>query len=202
MNRLIIIGAGGHGRVVADIAKLNGYADIVFLDDADVPAVSGKVSNYVQYIGNADFIVAIGNGKVREKIQTMLEDNGCTITTLIHPNAVIGGNVEIGKGSVAMAGAVVNTGSRIGQGVILNTCCSVDHDSVIGDYCHISVGAHLAGSVIVGRQSFICAGATVINNISICDECVIGAGAVVVKNIEKSGTYVGVPARYIEKCGA
>lgn len=195
MNRLVIIGAGGHGRVVADIAKLRGYKDIVFLDDADVAIASGKVLDYKKYAEDGDFIVAIGNSHIRENIQTMLESNDCNIVTLIHPNAVIGSDVLIGTGSVAIAGAVINTGARIGRGVILNTCCSVDHDTVVGDYCHISVGTHLAGHVTVGRGSFVCAGATVINNVSICDDCVIGAGAVVVKNIEHSGTFIGVPVK-------
>ncbi len=197
MNKLVIIGAGGHGRVVRDIASLCGYDDIRFLDDADMPHVSGKISDYVNYAAEADFIVAIGNGAVREKIQSMLTGSGCTVVTLIHPNAVIGSDVSIGDGSVVMAGAVVNTGTTIGDGVIVNTCSSVDHDCVIGDYSHISVGAHLAGSVVVGRAAFVCAGATVINNVSLCGGCVIGAGAVVVRDIEESGTYVGVPAKKI-----
>jgi len=196
MKKLVIIGAGGHGRVVADIARLNGYEGIIFLDDADVPIASGRISEYVEYL-DADFIVAIGNNHVREKIQKMLVENNCKVVTMIHPDAVIGSNVVIGSGTVVMAGAVVNTGAKIGEGVILNTCCSVDHDCAIDDYCHVSVGTHLAGSVTVGKNTFICAGATVINNVSICDECVIGAGAVVVKNIEKSGTYVGVPAKVL-----
>lgn len=197
MNRLVIIGAGGHARVVADIARLCGYKDIIFLDDADVAMASGKVSDYDKYSKVGDFIIAIGNSHVRKKIQTMLESKGCHIVTLIHPSAVIGSNVLIDTGSVVMAGAIVNTGARIGKGVILNTCCSVDHDSVVSDYCHISVGAHLAGSVTIGERSFVCAGATIINNISICDDCVIGAGAAVIKNINHSGTYVGVPAKEV-----
>lgn len=199
MKKLVIIGAGGHGRVAADIARLNGYDDIIYLDDADVPLASGKVSDYVRYIGIADFIIAIGNNRIRERIQTMLMNSGGHVVTLIHPNAVIGSDVEIGTGTVVMAGIVVNTGARIGEGVILNTCCSVDHDCRVEDYCHISVGAHLAGSVTVGRLCFVCAGATVINNIAICDECVISAGAVVVRNIERAGTYIGVPAKEIHK---
>lgn len=196
MKKLVIIGAGGHGRVVADIARLNGYEDIIFLDDADVLQASGKVSDYVKYT-DADFLIAIGNNSIREKIQTVLTENSCKIVTLIHPHAVIGSDVVIGNGTVVMAGTVVNTGARIGNGVILNTCCSVDHDCVIDDYCHISVGAHLAGSVTVGKKAFVCAGATVINNIAICDECVIGAGAVVVRNVDEGGTYVGVPAKVL-----
>ena len=193
MKRLVIIGAGGHGRVVADIANLKGYEDIIFLDDADVPIAKGKVADYKNY-NDSDFIVAIGNNHIREKIQIMLNENGCKIVSLVHPDAVIGSDVVFGSGTVVMAGVVVNTGARIGNGVILNTCCSVDHDCKISDYCHISVGAHLAGSVSVGTLTFICAGVTVINNISVCDECVVGAGAVVVRDITVQGIYKGVPA--------
>lgn len=195
MNRIIIIGAGGHGRVVADIARLNGYHDIVFLDDADIEMASGKVSEYLNYAEGADFIVAIGNNHTRKAIQTMLTESNCNIVTLIHPNAVLGSNVSIGSGTVVMAGVVINAGAKIGDGVILNTCCSVDHDCTIEDYCHISVGAHLAGSVGVGKITFVCAGATIVNNITVCEDCIIGAGAAVVRNIEESGTFVGVPAR-------
>lgn len=198
MKSLVIFGAGGHGRVVADVAKLNGYNNIVFLDDANVSVASGKVSEYSKYSNNSDFFVAIGDNNIRKKIQNKLEDNKCNIISLIHPQAVIGSNVSIGKGVVIMAGVVINVGARIGNGTILNTCCSVDHDCIIDDFCHISVGSHIAGNVAVGKGSFVCAGATVINNIKICDECVIGAGAVVIKNIDNSGTYVGVPAREIE----
>ena len=202
MNRLIIIGAGGHGRVVADIARLNGYNDIRFLDDSDISVsggyhVVGKVDEYVKYTDNSDFIVAIGNNKVRRNILETVQKNGANIVTLIHPAAVIAENVNIGKGSVVMSGAVVNCGTVIGVGVIINTCSSVDHDCIVEDYVHISVGSHLAGTVKIGECTMIGAGATVINNISICENCVIGAGAVVVKNIKEKGTYVGVPAKKV-----
>lgn len=198
MKRLIIIGAGGHGRVVSDIAKRCGYDEISFLDDAGSNGAIGRVSDHPLYKDSADFIVAVGNNKVREQLQAELVSNGCDLATLVHPNAVCGENVRIGKGTVVMPGAVINTGAVIGTGVIVNTCCSVDHDCVINDFCHISVGAHVAGTVKIGFRTMIGAGATVINNIDICDDCVIGAGAVVVKNISLSGKYVGVPARYVE----
>ncbi len=201
MNRLIIIGASGHGKVVADIAKNNGYTDIVFLDDNSAIKNNGSYS----VIGTTkciaelegDVFVGIGNPSVRKRIMEELISMNRTIPTLVHPNAVIGEDVTIGIGSAVMAGAVINPSTKIGKGVILNTCSSVDHDGTINDYVHIAVGAHVCGTVTIGEETWIGAGATVSNNIDICSKCVIGAGAVVVKNIEESGTYVGVPARFI-----
>lgn len=198
MKKIVIIGAGGHGRVVADIAKACGYEKIVFLDDADVPLISGKVSDFVKFKEGYSFIVAIGNSRIREVVQQELIENECNVVTLIHPSSVIGSNVSFGVGTVVMAGTVINNGTIIGNGVIINTSSSVDHDNVIRDYTHISVGAHLAGTVSVGEHTWIGAGATVSNNICICEKCMVGAGAVVVKNIVKSGTYVGVPAIYVK----
>jgi len=204
MNKLMIVGAGGHGKVIADIAEKNGYTDIMFLDDnasakaCGKYAVVGTCQDAASY-GDADFVVAIGNASVRRKIQTMLSDMGLHIVSLIHPSAAIGSNVEIGVGSVVMAGAVVNPYTVIGQGCIVNTCASVDHDCRIGDFVHVSVGAHLAGTVTVGDSTWIGAGATVSNNIKIVANCMVGAGAVVVKDIVENGTYTGVPAKKVNK---
>ena len=200
---LVIIGAGGHGKVAADIAFKTGYEEVLFLDDngevkecAGCPVV-GKTAAFVNYIKN-DFFVAVGNADIRQKITNTLKEKNCNIATLIHPNAVIGTGVKIGCGTVVMAGAVINPDALIGEGCIINTSCSVDHDCVAEDYSHISIGTHLAGSVHIGKKTWIGAGATVSNNIQICPDCMIGAGAVVIKNIEKKGTYVGVPARKIK----
>lgn len=196
MNKLVIIGAGGHGNVIADIAVKNGYSDIVFLDDDPGAeecggfSVAGKTSDIEKY-KDCDFIVAIGNPEVREQITRKLE--GFRLVTLIHPAAVIGRNVEIGKGTVVMAGAVINPQTKIGEGCIINTCSSVDHNSCIADFVHVSIGAHLGGTVFVGKGTWIGAGVTVSNDISICECCMIGAGAVVVSNIDQPGTYIGVP---------
>lgn len=203
MRQLVIIGAGGHGKVIADIAQKQGYTDIMFLDDDEsvhacgkYPVV-GKVEQFRQYGG--DVIVAIGNAVLRQKIQTQLMEAGRNIPVLIHTNAVVAKDVEIGIGTVIMAGAVVNTGTHIGKGCIINTCASVDHDNIIEDYVHVSVGSHVAGSVHVGERTWIGIGTSIVNNIEICNDCLIGAGAVVVKNIECPGTYVGVPARRLRK---
>ena len=197
MKRLIIIGASGHGKVVADCAVKNGYGDIVFLDDDErlekcgsYPVV-GRSSEVDKLTG--DILVAIGNPGIRQKLQAQI--NKERLAVLIHPKAVVADDVKIGKGSVVMAGAIINPGAVIGEGCIINTACSVDHDCKLGNFVHVAVGAHLAGSVTVGERTWVGAGATISNNISICGECMIGAGAVVVKDIAENGTYVGVPAK-------
>lgn len=195
MRPLLIIGAGGQGRVVSEIAKLCGYQKIGFLDDADGHNTVGRVLDFVQHIETCDFFVAIGNNTVRKRIFCDLENYGAKIISLIHPNAVISETAEIGKGTAVMAGAVINANAKIGKGVIVNTCSSVDHDCVIGSFCHIAVGARVCGTVTVDDGTWIGAGATIINNISICKDCTVGAGAVVVKDLNRPGTYVGVPAK-------
>ena len=195
VKKLVIIGASGHGKVIADIAVKSGYEEIVFLDDdnqikecAGFPVV-GKTSDANKIHG--DKIVAIGNANIRERIQNGLND----VVTLIHPSAVISRRTEIGEGTVIMAGAVVNSDTVIGKGCIINTGATVDHDCRIDDYVHVSVGTHVAGTCEIGKRTWIGAGATVSNNITICGDSMIGAGAVVIKDIEKSGTYIGVPAK-------
>lgn len=195
MRKLSIVGASGHGKVVADIALRLGYNEIQFFDDDEnvkeclgFPVV-GKTAEAMCIDG--DKIVAIGNATVRERIQNKLTG----VIALIHPNAIIGRGVTIDDGSVVMAGAVINAGATIGKGAIVNTGAIVDHDSKIGDFVHVAIGTHIAGTVKVGNRTWIGAGATIINNLNICGDCMIGAGAVVVNNIEKPGTYVGVPAK-------
>lgn len=197
-KRLVIIGASGHGKVIADIALLNGYTDIVFLDDdkSVTECVGFPVIGRVEAASliDGDKIVAIGNAETRERIQDEIDN----VVTLIHPNAVVSRRATIGEGSVVMAGAVINADSVIGRGCIVNTGSSLDHDCKIWDFVHISVGAHIAGTVEIGKGTWIGAGAVIINNRSICDGCMIGAGAVVIKDINEPGTYVGVPAEKIK----
>lgn len=197
--RLNILGASGHGRVVADIAKLRGYTEIYFYDDnqslkecGGYPVVGTEV-DLGQAIGQ--LFIAIGNPKIRRRFMEKYKNRNFPV--LIHPKAVVAKNAEIKSGSVIMAGAVINTGVKIGIGCIVNTSSSVDHDCLIGDYAHVSVGTHLCGTVGVGEDTWIGAGATVSNNINICGGCMVGVGAVVIKDIEVSGIYVGVPAKKI-----
>lgn len=202
MKKLLIIGASGHAKVCADIALLNGYRDIVFLDDdtskeecLGFPVV-GTISEYNKY-KDRDFFIAIGSSQARTNIRNQLKD--VRIVTLIHPKAVVANGVQLGEGCVVMAGAVINSCTVIGDGTIINTCASVDHDCKIGAQCHIAVGAHVCGTVAIGNNCWIGAGATVSNNIDISQETIIGAGAVVIKDIFEHGTYIGIPAKKIRK---
>lgn len=199
--RLLIIGAGGHGKVVANIAACMGYKNIAFLDDISkeklcmgYPIVDKAIFSEKYATTDTQFFVAIGDPKARKQIQKKLTKGNLSIATLIHPQAVIGKSVVVGEGTVIMPGAVINPDSRIGVGCIINTGATVDHDNYLEDYVHISVGSHLAGTVHVGEETWIGAGAVVSNNINICGHCMIGAGAVVVRDISRSGTYIGVPA--------
>ena len=205
-NKLIIIGASGHGKVVADIAiKMNKWQSITFLDDDESIKTSmeleviGKTADAFTYKDETDFFVAIGNNATREKVQEKLIGEGFNVVSLIHPSAVIGTDVEIGIGTAVMAGVVINSSSRIGMGCIINTSSSLDHDNVIEDYVHISPGVNMAGTVKVGKGSWIGIGSVVSNNVNICSGCKVGAGAVVVKDITEPGTYVGVPVRRVDR---
>ena len=204
MRTVIIIGASGHGKVVADIIQKSGDIVYGFLDDntelkndfLGFP-ILGKIENYKKYKHIAEFIIAIGDAHVRSDISKKLQD--VKIYTAVRPAAVISGlDVSIGKGTVIMANAVVNSGSHIGNFCIINTGAIVEHDNKIEEFVHVSVGAKLAGTVHVGRNTWIGIGAVVSNNLKICENCVIRAGAVVVESITRSGNYQGVPAKIKE----
>lgn len=199
-DKVIVIGASGHGKVIADIILKSGDVLLGFLDDnvmqnstINGAPVLGQIEDYSKY-PDAKFIVAIGNDKIRENIVHKLEK--VQWYTAIHPTAVTALNdVTIGEGSAVMANAVINPSAHIGKHCIINTAAVVEHDNRIGDFSHISVGTKLGGTVLIGNHAWIGIGAIVKNNVSICDNCLIGAGAVVIDNIEESGTYVGIPAR-------
>jgi len=205
-ERLIIIGASGHGKVVADIAiLLNQWKTIAFLDDNETIKscmgypVIGKTNDFSFYVQDSDFFVAVGNNQSREEITNYIEKANGNIVTLIHPNAIIGSFVEIGKGTVIMAGAVINPCAIIGRGCIINTSSIIEHDDFLSDFVHVSPGVHLAGSVSIGYRTWIGIGTTVIQDISIDTDVVIGAASLVIRNIDTSGLYVGIPIKKIEK---
>lgn len=203
-KNLIIIGAGGHGKVVADTAKImNKWENIYFLDNDTTLCnvvgidVIGQASDWYNYIDDNDIFVAIGDNTIRKKIISLLEENKANIATLIHPAAVIADKVTISYGSIVMAGTVINSSTEIGKGCIINTSSSIDHDNLIGEYVHISPGVHTAGNVSIGGLSWLGIGSTVSNNVKINEECIVGAGAVVVKDLTEPGIYLGVPARRV-----
>lgn len=197
---LAIIGASGHGKVLADIAHKNGYQAVAFFDDNKEGSLAGHPILGPVEEGirgwDSDVIVGIGNPDIRQDIQDQIAIE--QIATLIHPNAVVAEDAHIEPGTVVMAGAVINPGVRIGRGSIVNTCASIDHDCNLDEYVHVAVGAHLCGTVRIGPKAWIGAGSVISNNTSICQKCMIGVGAAVIHDIEVPGTYVGVPARRIK----
>ena len=194
MERIVILGAGGHAHVVADVIRAEGNEVIAFLDDdLNQTDCSGPISDYKKYT-DCSFVIGIGNADAREKLSRF----NLKWHTAIHPSAIVSGTAEISEGTVVMPNAVINAKSRIGKHCIINTGAIVEHENAIGDFCHISVGANLGGKVSVGKKTWVGIGATVSNNCSICADVMIGAGAVIVKSIEKGGTYVGVPGRLIK----
>lgn len=200
---VVIIGASGHGKVIADIIVNSGDKVLGFLDDADDVQgkkiigfpVLGKIADYDNY-RDCEFVIAIGNPYIREKIAIELQVKWYTA---IHPTAVISSlDVEIGEGTVIMANAVVNPSAKIGKHCIINTGAIVEHDNILEDYVHLSPNVTLAGIVKVGKSTHIGAGSCTKQVLNIASDCIIGAGSVIVKDITESGTYVGVPARKIK----
>lgn len=206
MKKLLLLGAGGHGRVIADAAKTMGYTEIAFLDDAppaqglDHPVLGG-FQDAARYAAQWDMFAAVGDPKLRERLLERLEQMGASVPVIIDGSAVIGSGVHIGAGTVVMPGAVVNSNTQIGRGCIVNTGATVDHDNILEDLVHLSPGVHLAGTVHIGARSWLGVGSAVVNNCSICPDCTIGAGAVVVRDIKKPGVYIGVPAEGKEMNG-
>lgn len=200
MKKLIIIGASGQGRAIADIAKQIGYERIYYLDDNDYHKelgnqYLGKIQLAEAYNSGFDFIVGIGNCKVRKRIMNSINAN---YVNVIHPSAVISNTAQLGKGTLVMAGAVINNDVIIGDGAMITTCSSVDHNCSLDNFVLLGVGAHLCGTVSVGECTWIGAGSTINNNTHICSNCMIGSGTVVIKDIIVPGTYVGVPARRVK----
>lgn len=201
MNKqVIIIGASGHGKVIADIVIKSGDELVGFLDDNlnakiwNYPTL-GRVYDYTKFINNHEFIVAIGNNATRSQVMDWMNISQCKWYNAIHPTANIGYGVELGNGIVLMANSVVNADSKIADGVIINTNASVDHDCQIGKCAHISVNSAIAGGCNIGSEVFVGAGATIKNNINISEKITIGAGATVVNDLYVAGTYIGTPAK-------
>lgn len=204
----MIIGAGGHGKVAADCAsETQQFGQIQFLD-AKYPAMQSvagwKIVGHQDEFADFDsentwFFVAIGNNATRQQQQQILLKNGLKIATLIHPNACIAKEVNIGQGTLILAGAVVNIAADIGVGCIINTGATVDHDCQLGQYSHIAPGVNLAGAVNLGCEVFIGIGSVIIPCLTIGDKSIVGAGSVVLTDIPAQVTAVGSPARVIKK---
>jgi len=205
---LAILGAGGHGKVVADCAAAAGWTEIGFFDDSvaagthvasrwAVMGTSGDMLARAREFGGA--IVAIGDNRTRLAWHERLATAGAKMATVTHPSAIIGADVTIGDGSVLVAGAIVNIATTIGKSAIVNTGATIDHDCRLGDGVHVSPGANIAGGVSIGAGSWIGIGAAVIGRIDIGSYVRVGAGAVVIKSVADGLTVVGNPAHPIER---
>jgi len=196
-EQIVVIGGGGHAKVVIDCIRACGDVVAGILDDRLEPSttvlgapVLGSIADYSAHT-SCKFIIAIGSNTIRRQLAERMDVQWHTV---IHPSAVCSGYAHLGAGTVVMPNAVINAGAEVGAHCIVNTGAIVEHDNVLGDYVHISPAAALGGTVNIGESTHVGIGATVRNNISICSGCIIGAGAVVVKNITECGTYVGIPA--------
>jgi sugar O-acyltransferase (sialic acid O-acetyltransferase NeuD family) len=208
-NRVVIYGASGHGKVIADIVKKSGKTVLAFVDDNEAlwdkpfcgcPVWKGS-SHLIESAKKETFsvIIGIGDNHRRREIVKTLEPAGIYFDTAIHPSAQLGNDVNIGEGTVIMANSVINPGAQIGCHCIVNTAVTIDHDCIIGDFVHLSPGAHLGGSVRVGYSGWIGLGASIINNINIGEHTIIGAGSVVIRNVDAYSVEAGNPAAFLRK---
>ena len=193
--KLFIYGAGGHGRVVGDIAIRNGY-DIEFIDDGYNNFVNFK--EFCEKFQREKIVIAIGDNKIRKEKFELCEKLGYEIVTLIDKSSIIGNNVKIGIGSVVMPNCVINNNAKIGKGAIINSGAIIEHDCDIGDFSHVAPNVALAGAVKVGKLTHIGIGTSVIEQKKIGDNVIIGAGSVVIRNIEDNQKVVGIPAKEIK----
>ena len=210
MKNLLIIGGGGHGRVVADCAQACGrWRQIRLLDDRypELPRagrwqVVGTSAEWPRFSdGQVDVLVGIGDNASRLGLQRELEDAGCHLPALVHPRAWVSPDASIGAGSVVFAGGMVNIGAHLGDAVIVNTGATVDHDCILAEGVHLSPGVHLGGNVTIGPRSWLGLGAVVRNGVVIGSDAMIGAGAAVVSDLADGITVVGVPARPVPADG-
>jgi sugar O-acyltransferase (sialic acid O-acetyltransferase NeuD family) len=209
MQRIVIIGAGGHSQVVADVllaAAAHGaqVTPIGFLDDNPVrhnqlllglPVLGGL--GRLAEIDHDAVIVAIGDNAVRRRIFQQLSATREVFATAIHPAAVLGSAVEVGAGSVLCARVVVNACARIGANVILNTGCTIDHHNQIGDHAHIAPGVHTGGDVTIGEGGFIGIGATVMPQRCVGAWTTVGAAGLVQRDLPDHVVAIGSPARIV-----
>ncbi len=194
MKRIYIYGASGHGLVVADIARLCGYEEIIFIDDGNK-----KYQSFEDIKDNNVIPIAlgIGNNQIRKRIFEKVKSFGFNIATLIHPSSVISNSVNIDEGTVVMAKVVLNANAVVGKAVILNSSCVIEHECRIEDFVHISPNAVLGGNVEVKELTHVGIGSTVIQGIIIGKNCIIGSSSNVVKNIDNNKKAFGNPCKEI-----
>jgi sugar O-acyltransferase (sialic acid O-acetyltransferase NeuD family) len=204
-KRLAVVGASGHGKVIAELAELLGY-QVSFFDDAypsftqiEHWSITGDSNELLKC--KLDFygaVVAIGNVSIRQSLMAKLAQSDILIPVLIHPTATVSKYAQIKSGSIIMPGAVINAFSSIGEGCIINSNAVVEHDCKLADFVHICPNAAIAGGVSIGKRTWIGIGSSVRQLINIGADVIVGAGSVVVSDINSGSTVVGVPAKVIK----
>jgi sugar O-acyltransferase (sialic acid O-acetyltransferase NeuD family) len=205
MKKLVILGASGHGKVVADTAWQCGWQDIHFYDDtwpdkqhiAHWPIIGNATTLLQQSTNYTGILIAIGDNPIRLDKTRQIQQAQHPLATLTHPTAYLSSDTTLGTGSIVCAGAIVQPGTTIGIASIINTNASIDHDCHLADGVHISPGAHLAGNIHIGENSWIGIGVSIKHNITIGANVTIGAGAAVITDIPDNTLVAGVPARPI-----
>ncbi|WP_446423927.1 acetyltransferase [Mailhella sp.] len=198
MSEIVILGAGGHAKVIADILLACGHTVKGFVDDRVTGTVLGlpvlgRLEDAPRF-SSCRFVIGIGDNAVRESLAARFD---LPWHTAIHPTAVVCREAEVGEGSVIMAQAVIGPSARVGRHAIVNTAAVAEHDCAVEDFAHISPRAVLCGGVRVGRRAHIGAGAVVLPGIRLCADAVAGAGAVVTANVDTPCVVAGVPARML-----
>jgi UDP-N-acetylbacillosamine N-acetyltransferase len=193
MKTIGIYGAGGHGRVVASVARALGYTT-VFIDDAP-QCEALKLEAFVAHYPDAPVALGIGDNSIRRAVYERCKMMGLTMATLVHPSAIVAEDVVLGEGTVVMPRAAVNVGTRTGRGAVLNTGCIVEHDGRICDFAHIAPAAACAGEVHIGEGTLLGIGSCVVQQRTIGDDVLIGAGSVVVDDIPSRVIAYGNPCR-------
>lgn len=203
---LLVVGAGGHGRVVADAARAIGLPIAGWCDDqmcgqsllgVNVFAADAASIAAVAHELQAGVVVAFGDNAKRRRLQLELVQAGLRLISVVHPSAIVCGGVRLGAGCMVLAGAIVGVDAEIGDGAIINTAVSVDHDNQIGAFAHLSPGVHTGGEVQVGEGSHLAVGVSVRNRVSIGAWSLVGVGAAVVSDIPDFVVAYGVPARVV-----
>jgi len=206
-KELIVIGAGGHARVVVDVAEDAGFI-VCGIIDINYKNQNEKII-YCPVIGDLSALnkfdpdqtglaIALGDGKERSDYFRKAQELGFQVETIISPSAIISKHVKIGKGVFINAGAIINANSNIGDNTIINTGAIVDHEVIVGKHSQVCPGAKIGGRVYIGDYTFIGIGACVIDKIKIENNVIIGAGSVIIRDIKSNSTVVGVPGKRIK----
>jgi acetyltransferase EpsM len=198
--RLLVIGSGGHAKVVIDAAVASGWeiAGVVGVEGAPADVLGHPITPEGVPVDSDAFIVAVGRNRERARIFDEYRAKGMRPAVIVHPSALLAGGVTVGEGAFVAPGVIVNVGSRIGANTILNTGCVVDHDCFVGDHCHVGPLAGLCGETRIGDGVLMGAGSHTIPGINLGEWTVVGAGAAVVEDLPAHVVAIGVPARAVK----